>query len=144
MGTFKIDLKKSFEEIEIGERIFKMDTSDEKLKQYVSLYTKYMKEEARIKEKEEAIQTENAQEAFNDLHEEIKALLKETLDFMLEDGAFDYVYETTGSINSVASVVVQLSTFISGKLNDSKQDNLDYYLNRNNKGGKATSKRKNK
>lgn len=126
---FEIKLHGSYEDIKIGERTFKMDTSDDKLREYVKVYAEYARKEEALKAQIDGLDPQNASvDAYDNLYSEVGSLLKETMDFVLERGAYDYVYGTTKSIGQTADVLMQLTSFIAEKVRSIKNVDQAKYL----------------
>lgn len=125
----KIDLNKNYEEVNIGGRIFNLDVSDDKLRQYIKVYKEYQEEERQINAKLSTINVDSPEiEDYDDVYDEVIELMKRTTDFILEDGAFDYIYGETKSIHSCADVLVKLTDFISEKTSEAKGASYEKYV----------------
>jgi|HigsolmetaAR203D_1030402.scaffolds.fasta_scaffold47345_2 hypothetical protein len=113
----KFEFDKSYEEIEVGGEVYRVDMSDEKIKQYQKTFAEFYKEAQQISEADfEKMPIEEQ----TDLLEKQKKTMKKLTETLLGEGTFDKLYEQAG--RSTANFVKFLM-FI-GDIYEEKTDSL--------------------
>jgi hypothetical protein len=125
MRTF--EFKKSYEEVEINSKVYKLDMSDDKIQEYQRLFIEFYKRTQEI-EKEfpgDEFTVEQQQEFMNKSTE----LLKETVDALLGEGSFDVLYVESGkSLMNVTDLLVFITDVVKDRIETTKEDKASKYL----------------
>lgn len=123
--AIKIDIQQAYEEVEIADKEYRIDMTDEKMKQHLTTYAKFQKE---IKSMEN-IDAENASpDEVIQVNERTKALFKEVLDLLLGEGSFEEVYNACGKSTVVLSDVLrQLMELVRSRFDKINEKNKAYY-----------------
>ena len=111
MRTFEFE--KTYEEITIGEKVYRLDFNDEKLKEYATEIQKFHKRFLELdKVNHKDMSDKQALQHFDD----IKELMRGVVEQLLGKGTFDEIYEQSGkSIMNVFDFVMYLKTVIDEK-----------------------------
>lgn len=121
----KIEIKKAYEEVEIGTKTYRIDLSDDKVHEYQEFFVKYEKE---ANELENTDVTELSIEEQNAFREKTKNLTKAMINVILGEDAFEDVYEATGRSSIVMfDVISQLMDIIEERSTDFKEKAKEYY-----------------
>ncbi len=121
----KIEIKKAYEEVEIGTKTYRIDLSDDKVNEYQEFFVKYEKE---ANELENTDVTELSIEEQNTFREKTKNLTKAMINVILGEDAFEDVYEATGRSSIVMfDVISQLMDIIEERSTDFKEKAKEYY-----------------
>lgn len=123
MSVIKIELEKPVQEFEIGGKVYEVFYDDESLKKYekqAKVFYDKTRKEINLDEADES-----EVEAFEN---EMRELLKDTLECFFGGGSYQSIYEASGkSLINLAKVVQVLVKWMSGKLNLKQQDIKNYY-----------------
>lgn len=118
----KIALQKAVEEIEIGDEVFILDTSDTVLK-------KWQKEIGGLQTKLQALDGENGESSLD----EVRTVMISAIDLILGKGSGSKVYEMTGKSTSVMmDVVFELAKHMTEKLKNMKSTAAADYIDQPN------------
>ncbi|MBP1971578.1 hypothetical protein J2Z83_003729 [Virgibacillus natechei] len=108
----KFEVKKSYEEVDIEGDIYRIDLSDNKLKEHIL-------EGHNLKEKADEILNMPSGSSVEQIEqglEEVKAVTKDATDNLLGEGAFDVIYPKTGeSVNVMADTLFQVIDYLNEK-----------------------------
>jgi hypothetical protein len=124
--TRKFEFKKTYEEIEVGNKTYKMEFNDEKMKEYQQEFTKVRDSYIKLLEVDETKM--NEEEALKHF-EDIKSLAKKSLNVLLGEGSFDSIYEASGhSIINVYDFVWYLAEIVKERSVENNKSKRDKYL----------------
>ncbi|MEC1682462.1 hypothetical protein [Bacillus mojavensis] len=125
MAVRKIEIKKSFEEVEIGDSIYQIPFDDDSLKKYESFSKEYY---AAVK-KLEKVNVNNASDKQLELLElENERLTKQAIEMFLGEGTYSHIYEQAGrSVFVVAEIVFSLLEVVEEKFQDFQNRGKKYY-----------------
>ncbi|MCP1102595.1 hypothetical protein M2454_001907 [Aequitasia blattaphilus] len=102
--AIKILMEKPYIDVEIGELKFKFDKSDEHIKEFYKKLNGYQKTYHELFDETEEANEEATPEKIDALGK----LLKDALDSMLEEGAYDKIYELIPSVTNIAFYFFEL------------------------------------
>lgn len=124
----KFTFEKNYTEIEIAEEIYRIDFSDDKLREYSKKFTVFF-------QKHKEIQIDNIEEMSVKDQEKVidkqKVLIGGMIDTILGEGSFDKLYEASGrSVLGITELIDYLSTIIADKLKTSKNKKYSDYVNK--------------
>lgn len=89
----KFEFKKSYEELEIAGKVYRMRFDDEKLLEYHEAFDEFYQDTKKMQE----VETEDMEhEELLDTYKEIREMSKKILDTVLGEGAYDELYEKSG------------------------------------------------
>lgn len=124
MREFKF--KKSYEEIKINEKVYRLDLADDKLTGYQSLFKKYYDKTQEMQKVDVAALDENESLEFINKSKEIVSVL---LNAILGEGSFDVIYEESGrSLVNVSDLILYLMDVINERTNSVREDKHNQYL----------------
>lgn len=116
----KILLQKAVEEIEIGDKVFILDTSDDTLK-------KWQKEIHALQDELNALDYTD-----NDALEKVRVVMIACLDLILGENAGNNIYEMTGrSTSLMMNVVFELAKIMTDKIKNMKSNAAADYIEPN-------------
>lgn len=122
------DFKKSYEEIKINDRVYKIDLSDEKVKEYYKEFISFESKSLKLQAESIKAITPEEQEKFVD---ESKSLVGHTLDVILGKGSFDHLYIDSGkSLLNMIDLIMFLTDVIKEKTESIREETLNKYLNK--------------
>ncbi|PAD67029.1 hypothetical protein CHH83_20905 [Bacillus sp. 7586-K] len=123
--AIKIEVQKAYEEVDIADKIYRIDMTDEKMKQHLTTYAKFQKE---IKELEKIDASSTSPDEAIKINEKTKELFEEVINLLLGDGSFDEVYEVCGKSTVVLSDVLrQLMENVRNRFDKINEKNKAYY-----------------
>lgn len=123
--AIKIQVQQAFEEVSIGEKEYRIDLSDKKLESYAEFFKKYQKEAEELA-KIEIEKADEEQQA--EYKEQSRQLIKGMVDFLLNEGAFDEVYEVAGRSTLVMfDIINQLMEVVNKRQNGLNEKAKEYY-----------------
>lgn len=133
----KFEFKKTYEEIEIAGDVYKIDVSDQKLREYQIEFYEFYKESQRLGEIDtNKLSIEEQQKIFDETLE----IVKKVVEKLLGAGSFEKLYAASGgSVMNMIDLVNYLGEVFQEKLNNAKQKKRVEYLKhkkRNNKKGR--------
>lgn len=100
----KFEFKKTYEEIEIGDKVYNLDLKAEGIVEKLNSYNKELKEieknkrynETEILEQMNDNLTDDHVQKIKEIFEEKKVVVKKSIELFLGPGTFDSVYEASG------------------------------------------------
>jgi hypothetical protein len=123
--AIKINVQKSYEELDIAGVTYILDMNDEKMKGYVKAFHKYEKEAKKLAAKDFTDMTEAEQAEATDMNREI---MEEILDLLLGEGSFAKIYRDTGkSLMVVAHIILQIMDVVGTRAETFKNQEKAYY-----------------
>jgi hypothetical protein len=121
----KIEIKKSYEEVEIGNKVYRVDLGDDKVKEYQDFFNDYQKEAEKLEKTDVTKLSPSEQDEYR---EQSKELTKRTFDVILGPGAFEEIYELTGRSSIVMfDIISQVMDIINERSNEFKEKAKEYY-----------------
>lgn len=122
----KFDFSKSYEEVEIAGKTYKIDFSDEKTLEYQSLYEEALKEGTKASE----IDVEKATlEELKAQQENTKRSMEKFVDVVLGEGEFNELYEKAGKSSIIFVELLEfLGDIIASKTNEVKEKAKSKYV----------------
>jgi hypothetical protein len=121
----KIEIKKAYEEVEIGNKIYRVDLGDDKVKEYQDFFNEYQKEAEKLEKTDVTKLSPLEQEEYRNRSKE---LTKRTFDVILGEGAFEEIYELTGRSSIVMfDIISQVMDIINERSNEFKEKAKEYY-----------------
>jgi len=123
----KFEFKKTYEEVEIAEKVFRIDLNDDKVFEYQESFNKYGKEMQEDSSSDiESFGKEEQKEFFDKQLQRIK----EVIEIMLGKDSFEHIYEASGrSIINLAELVTYLSNLIGEKTVNIRDEKKKKYVN---------------
>lgn len=126
----KFEFTKTYEEVEIGGEVYKIDMSDEATLTYQKLYQSAVGS----MEKAQKIDVEKATyEELEEVHTESKEFAKQYIDAVLGEGSFDKFYEQSPSMSSMVELMSFLVEGLEAKTEEIKQKQKSRYVKKGNK-----------
>lgn len=121
----KIEIKKSYEEVEIGNKVYRVDLGDDKVKEYQDFFNDYQKEAEKLEKTDVTKLSPSEQDEYR---ERSRELTKRTFDVILGQGAFEEIYELTGRSSIVMfDIISQVMDIINERSNEFKEKAKEYY-----------------
>lgn len=122
----KFQFEKVYEEVEIGDKIYRVDFSDDKALEYRAKFNKFYKEAQELEKTDlDALSDEEQLAIFNKNREN----MKEITDVILGEGAFDELYELSGrSTANYMQLLLFLGEVIAEKTEKVKEDARKKYV----------------
>lgn len=123
--AIKIDVQKTYEEVEIADKVYRMYLNDESLREYDKVFKRFRKESAKMKDRDYSDMTEKEQKAAEKENYEIMFTVVEVL---LGEGSFENVYADTGkSLIVMADIILQLMEVVGKRMQTFKKREKAYY-----------------
>lgn len=123
--AIKIDVQKTYEEVDIAGTVYKVDLNDEKLKEYMKAFEEFREESEKLNKKDFHEMSEAEQKEATDKSNE---LMKKVSDLILGKGSFEKVYHDTGcSLMVMTHILVQLIEVVNNKMAAFKSKGAAYY-----------------
>ncbi|MFD5849704.1 hypothetical protein ACFWGC_05865 [Cytobacillus pseudoceanisediminis] len=123
--AIKIDVQKTYEEVEIADKVYRMYLNDESLREYDKVFKRFRKESAKMKDRDYSDMTEKEQKAAEKENYEIMFTVVEVL---LGEGSFEKVYADTGkSLIVMADIILQLMEVVGKRMQTFKKREKAYY-----------------
>jgi hypothetical protein len=120
------DFKKSYEELKIDGEIYKIDLSDDKVKEYQRAFVDFQVKSQELQIASDKAITPELKEEFMD---KSKALVGETIDLLLGGQSFNKLYESSGrSLINMIDLVLFLTEIIQSKTEELKSSTLEKYI----------------
>lgn len=121
----KFDLRQSTETIDIAGEQFEIDVTQSKVKETVLKGHKLQEQADKLADMPEDASIEEQEQAIDD----VEALLKDTTDFVLGEGAFDRIYpKTNESFLVMADVLYQVIDYIYDKQQEEAEKKKAKYV----------------
>lgn len=122
----KFEFSKSYEEVEIHGTVYRVDFSDDKLKQYQNMFYKFYQE---AQEVEQADIEKMTLEEQNALLEKQRQNMKTVTETLLGEGTFDELFELAGrSTWSYMKLIEFLAETIEQRFNEIKEERRKKYV----------------
>lgn len=115
----KFEFKKTYEEVEIAGKVYKIEFNDDKLREYQE---KFLSFEADVHEFLNVDETKLTKEERWEHFEKGKQLARNVIDTLLEEGSFDELYEKSG--RSIANMY-DLIWYLAGIVNERNARNRE-------------------
>jgi len=122
----KFEFGKAYEEIEINGKQYRVDFSDDKLKQYQDMFYKFYQEAQEIEQADIEKMTPEEQTALLDKQRQNMKTVTET---MLGEGTFDELFELAGrSTWNYMKLIEFLAETIEQRFNEIKEERRKKYV----------------
>jgi hypothetical protein len=122
----KFEFGKAYEEIEINGKQYRVDFSDDKLKQYQDMFYKFYQEAQEIEQADIEKMTQEEQTALLDKQRQNMKTVTET---MLGEGTFDELFELAGrSTWNYMRLIEFLTEIIEQRFNEIKEERRKKYV----------------
>jgi hypothetical protein len=122
----KFEFGKAYEEIEINGKQYRVDFSDDKLKQYQDMFYKFYQEAQEIEQADIEKMTQEEQTALLDKQRQNMKTVTET---MLGEGTFDELFELAGrSTWNYMRLIEFLAETIEQRFNEIKEERRKKYV----------------
>jgi hypothetical protein len=122
----KFEFGKAYEEIEINGKQYRVDFSDDKLKQYQDMFYKFYQEAQEIEQADIEKMTREEQTALLDKQRQNMKTVTET---MLGEGTFDELFELAGrSTWNYMRLIEFLAETIEERFNEIKEERRKKYV----------------
>ncbi|MBB6446456.1 hypothetical protein [Bacillus benzoevorans] len=126
MKQFTFD--QSFQEVEIAGVIYKVDMSDDKVREYQKSFQKYYVESQQLSQTD--VEKMSADEQL-ELYNKTLEAMKEVTEVILGEGTFAELYEKSGkSTRNYMKLLLFIADIFSDQFEDVKNDALNKYLNK--------------
>ncbi|MDF9296108.1 hypothetical protein [Geobacillus stearothermophilus] len=124
----KFEFGKAYEEIEINGKGYRVDFSDDKLKQYQDMFYKFYQEAQEIEQADIEKMTQEEQTALLDKQRQNMKTVTETL---LGEGTFDELFELAGrSTWNYMKLIEFLAEIIEERFSEIKEERRKKYVKR--------------
>ncbi|MED4447447.1 hypothetical protein [Bacillus thuringiensis] len=122
----KFEFKKTYEEVEIAGKVFRIDLNDDKVFEYQESFNKYGKE----MQEDSSSDIENfSKEEQKEFFDKQLQRIKEVIEIMLGKDSFEHIYEASGrSIINLAELVTYLSDLIGEKTVNIRDEKKKKYV----------------
>lgn len=122
----KFEFKKTYEEVEIAGKVFRIDLNDDKVFEYQESFNKYGKE---MQEDSGANIESFGKEEQKEFFDKQLQRIKEVIEIMLGKDSFEHIYEASGrSIINLAELVTYLSNLIGEKTVNIRDEKKKKYV----------------
>lgn len=120
------EFKKTYEEIDIADKTYKVDISDDKIIGYQESLEKFHKEVNKFKD----VKTEDlTNKELKQLYADMRGIMRGVVDELLEDGAYDELYTAAGgSLMNMIDLVEYLGEVIREHQKDKLEQRKNKYL----------------
>lgn len=124
----KFEFKKSYEEVQIDEKVFRIDFSDNKTSQYPKKLQEFKEEFTKLQSTD---QTNFSDQEKLDYFDQIKQGVKKVIEEFFGEGSFEEIYVLSGcSIINVMDLIFYISDVVSERLQKDREDKRSYYVNK--------------
>lgn len=124
MRTF--EFKKTYEEIKINDKTYKIEFNDDKINEYQKAFENFY---FKSQEKQKIDINKLNKEEEKQFIEESVQLAKEALETLLGEGTYDILYEESGrSLINMVDLISFLADIVNEKTSQEKQKRVDKYL----------------
>lgn len=121
----KFELDKGYEEVEIADKTYRIDLSDEKRKMYQQKSREMQKESEKLNNMGDDISEEEA----SVLIDEVKEVTRDLSDLLLGEGAFEEIYEKANeSVIIVVDVIFDVVNYINELDNEKFEAKKEKYI----------------
>jgi hypothetical protein len=115
------EFKKSYEELKINDRVYRIDLSDDKVKEYRKVFVEFHDQSVLIQN----VDGEDQEQLFD----KSKEMVTKVIDTLLGTGSFATLYEESGnSLLNMVDLVACLTDVVREKTEEFQTSNLDKYL----------------
>jgi hypothetical protein len=115
------EFKKSYEELKINDRVYRIDLSDDKVKEYRKVFVEFHDQSVLIQN----VDGEDQEQLFD----KSKEMVTKVIDTLLGAGSFVTLYEESGnSLLNMVDLVACLTDVVREKTEEFQTSNLDKYL----------------
>ncbi|WP_342045916.1 hypothetical protein [Bacillus sp. OTU530] len=122
----KFQFEKVYEEVEIGDKVYRVDFSDDKALEYRAKFNKFYKEAQELEKTD--LDTLSDEEQLAIFHKN-RENMKEITDVILGEGAFDELYELSGrSTANYMQLLLFLGKVVAEKTEKVKEDARKKYV----------------
>jgi hypothetical protein len=119
------EFKSSVEEFKIGDKVYQIDFSDQKVKEYQRTFVNFYEKSQELQKEIDKSTVENQEELFDQTLELVKGLI----DQLLGSGSFDELYEKSGkSLINMMDLIAFLSEVVAEKAEKAKDERLNKYV----------------
>lgn len=138
----KFEFKKSYEEINIAGKVYRVDFSDENIKKYQKSFNEFYKKNKEFENiDEENLSVEEQQEILD----KVLNIIKEFVETILGQNTFDELYDKSGkSIFNMMELVNYLAEIVGEKGQKLRDENYKKYTQKINQNKNQYHKRQNK
>ena len=125
----KFEFKKSYEEVELAGKTYKIEFNDEKLLEYSKAFDNFYQEIQDINKVDTSdMDAEEQEEIFKDMQKIIKSIT----DVILGVGSYDTLYEQSGqSIMNMVYMIEFLSDVVGERMEQSREEKKQRYVKKN-------------
>lgn len=118
--------KKTYEEVELADNVYRIEFTDDKVLQYNKSFDKFHKESKKLNQIDVTkITVDEQQELFGKMQDLVKKVTEE----LLGKGSYDTLYEASGnSLMNMIDMVVYLSEVVGEKTEAIREDRKNKYL----------------
>ena len=122
----KFEFKKSYEEVELAGKVYKIELNDERMLVYMKAFDKFYTKSNELHEIEtEKLDIKAQEEVLNEMAE----MIKEILDLLLGKGAYDELYEKSGqSVINMVDVVLFVGDVVGERMEQSREEKKQQYV----------------
>lgn len=122
----KFEFKKTFEEVEIAGKVYRIEFSDDKIREYQE---KFHSLEADVQELLNVDETKLTKEEREKQFEKVKQLVRNVIDMLLGGGSFDELYEKSGrSIINMYDLVEFLAEIVNERSAQNREEKRQQYV----------------
>lgn len=122
----KFEFKKSYEEVELAGKVYKIEFNDERLLVYMKVFDKFYTKSNELHEIEAEKLDIKAQEK---VLSEMAEMIKEILDLLLGQGAYDELYKESGqSVINMVDVVLFVGDVVGERMEQSREKKKQEYV----------------
>lgn len=122
----KFEFKKTYEEVEIAGKVYRVDLQDESVKKYQKQFNSFYEQSQNLQAAATKEMTIDEQAAFLDQSKELASV---TINALLGDNAFDEIYEASGkSLINVMDLINFLTEVIREKAGELQEQTVNKYL----------------
>lgn len=122
----KFTFKKSYEEVEAGGEIYRVDLSDDKIKEYQKEFQRLQKEITDLNKVDtDKMSEKQGLEHFDNMID----VVKRSTDFIFGKGSFEKLYEASGrSAINVADFLFYVAEIVRDYAQKNREDKLEKYV----------------
>lgn len=122
----KFEFKKSYEEVELAGKVYKIELNDERLLVYMKAFDKFYTKSNELHEIEtEKLDIKAQEEVLNEMAE----MIEEILDLLIGEGAYDELYKKSGqSVINMVDVVLFVGDVVGERMEQSREEKKQQYV----------------
>jgi hypothetical protein len=122
----KFEFRKTYEEVEIAGKIYRVDFSDDKINEYQK---KFFSFQADVEKFTKIDETKLTQEEQWKHFEDVKALAKDVVETLLGEGTFNELYEAAGrSIMNIYDLIWYLADIVKERSARNREEKRKQYV----------------